>query len=120
MTWKEFVTDVENVTLKINSLAEKGLPIAELFSPAQAQPIEQAASQVLPAIDQAIQQHQAGGATQQTATIALANIATTIANTPGIGIPADVAQQITSAAATATGLPASSFSGGSDSIPTGA
>jgi hypothetical protein len=107
MTWKEFVTDVENVTLRVNQLAEKGLPIAELFSPVQAQPIEQAAAQVLPAIDQAIQQHQAGGATQQTATIALATIATKLAAT-GI-VPADVASQINAAASVATGLSQESF-----------
>jgi len=118
MTWKEFVTDVENVALRFNQLAEKGIPIAELFSPPQAQPIEQAAAQVLPVIDQAIQQHQAGGATQQTATIALATVATKLAST-GI-VPPDVAAQINAAAGVATGLPASSFADASGSIPTGA
>ncbi|MDR3578384.1 MAG: hypothetical protein P4L44_00295 [Oryzomonas sp.] len=107
MTWSDFVADVENVTLKFNKLAELGLPVAELFSPAQAKPAEQLAANVLPAIDQAIQQHQAGGATQQTATIALATVASAIANS-GI-IPVDIASQINAAASVATGLPPAAF-----------
>jgi hypothetical protein len=114
MTWKEFVTDVENITLKFNKMAEMGLPIAELFSPAQAKPSEALAANVLPAIDQAIQQHQAGGATQQTATIALATVATKLANS-GI-VPPELATQINAAASVATGLPAASFTGASESM----
>jgi hypothetical protein len=107
MTWKEFVTDVENVTLRFNQLVEMGLPVAELFSPAQAKPGEALAANVLPTIDQAIQQHQAGGATQQTATIALATVATKLAGT-GI-VPPELATQINAAASVATGLPQESF-----------
>ena len=110
MTWKEFVTDVENVTLNFNKMVELGIPVAELFSPPQAQPVEQVTAQILPTINQAIRDHQTGGATQQTATIALANIASTVANAaPQLGIPAGTAQDIITAATVATGLPEASF-----------
>ncbi|MGD0586371.1 MAG: hypothetical protein ABSA86_11465 [Oryzomonas sp.] len=109
MTWSEFVSDVENVTLKIDKLVEMGLPVAELFSPTQAKSAEDLAAKVLPQIDQAIAAHQAGGATQQTAVTALATIASTVAQS-GL-LPADTSQQITTAAAVATGLPEGTFTG---------